>query len=228
MRLPRISRGLAITLALILCLGLTGVAAAHGLQNGQNGDSLLQLYLDKLAGLLGVERSKLESAMKDARKQALDDAVSQGIIDSDRASKLEQGMDEGKWPALWPALGWHGGKGNEWSVDLTDAIASTLGLTRQQLCEQVKNGKTLQELAAAKGLTLDQLKTGAIEAVGSKLDEAVAAGKVTRDEADEMLSKIEAVDLSKVLQPPRGQGDKRGFPGFFRGGAAGRGHPQGK
>lgn len=185
---------LVLALALVLILVSASVAMAQDKPANQSRTSLQQLYLEKLAGVLGIDQDQLQAAMKSAGQQALDTAVAQGLIDSTRAANLKKALDSGRWP--WPV-----GKVDLWHKDGAKAIASTLGLTPQQLHQELKNGKTMEQLATARGLTLEQLKSQVVTSVKSQLDQAVAGGKLTQDKADQILNRLEQLDLSKFLQP---------------------------
>ncbi|WP_338826407.1 hypothetical protein MTBGP_13100 [Moorella thermoacetica] len=194
--MARIKKHLSLVLALavVLIMISTSVAMAQDKPANQSRTSLQQLYLEKLAGVLGIDQAQLQTAMKSAGQQALDTAVAQGLIDSTRAANLKKALDSGRWP--WPV-----GKVELWHKDWAKAIASALGLTPQQLHQEIKNGKTMEQLATARGLTLEQLKSQVVNSVKSQLEQAVAGGKLTQDKADQILNRLEQLDLSKFLQP---------------------------
>jgi phage tail protein X len=54
-----------------------------------------------------------------------------------------------------------------------------LGLTPQQLREQLRAGKSLAEIATAQGKTVDGLKSAILGAVKTRLDQVVAANRIT-------------------------------------------------
>ncbi|HZS14684.1 MAG TPA: hypothetical protein VFC09_08815 [Candidatus Dormibacteraeota bacterium] len=83
--------------------------------------------------------------------------------------------------------------------------ASTLGQTQQQILDQLRSGKTLDQIAGSQAATieqqaLDKLKTG--------LDKRVSAGKLSSTQETDMLTKAKAAldkamssDLSGKLPP---------------------------
>jgi hypothetical protein len=79
--------------------------------------------------------------------------------------------------------------------DSFDAIAKTLNLTPTQLFEQLHSGKTLEEIASAQGVDLQKLQDAAkatrIETMKKAIDEAMAAGKITKEQGDWMLKGLE-------------------------------------
>lgn len=77
----------------------------------------------------------------------------------------------------------------------------------------------LSKLAANLGISVDQLKSALTTTDEQMLDQAVADGKITQAEADNIKAKIESGD-TPLLRPFIGQGHGRG-PGFGRGFARG-------
>ena len=67
------------------------------------------------------------------------------------------------------------------------SLAKTLGLTPDELTTQLNNGKTLTQLAQEKGITEEQLASALETAVKASLNQLVAGGKLTQDQADQML-----------------------------------------
>jgi transcriptional regulator GlxA family with amidase domain len=72
------------------------------------------------------------------------------------------------------------------------AEAQVLGTTVKQLNADVKSGKTVQQLAAAKGLTQDQFRTQFQAAVKAELDKAVASGTLTADQEQKTVARLAA------------------------------------
>ncbi len=66
-------------------------------------------------------------------------------------------------------------------------LAGILGLTTGELNAQLAGGKTITQLAEAKGISQDQLNQKLASLVKAGLDQAVADKKITQEEADQML-----------------------------------------
>ena len=67
-------------------------------------------------------------------------------------------------------------------------LAETLGLTQDELNAELANGKTLAQIAEAKGVTQEQLAAALETSAKAGLDKAVADGVLTQEQADQMLS----------------------------------------
>jgi hypothetical protein len=86
------------------------------------------------------------------------------------------------------------------------AVATYLGLSEDQLQTQLQSGKTLAQIATAQGKTVAGLEQAVKDAAQKDLDQAVADGKLTKDQEQQILSGISS-RLDKIVN---GQ-----FPGKF-------------
>jgi hypothetical protein len=84
------------------------------------------------------------------------------------------------------------------------AAAAYLGLDVRALCEQLKSGKTLADVAAAQGKSTDGLKQAIYDDAKSHLDKAVADGKITADQEQTRLTDLQShLDDIVTKAPPR-------------------------
>jgi hypothetical protein len=88
--------------------------------------------------------------------------------------------------------GMWGGGGN-W--DVFDTIADAFGMTPTELFEALHDGSTIEDLAEAKGVDLDELQ-GTLASLRQdrereKIQEAVENGEITQEQADWMLEGLE-------------------------------------
>ncbi|OIQ09582.1 hypothetical protein MOOR_04220 [Moorella thermoacetica] len=197
--MSKLKKYLSLTLAaaLIMGLGVTGIALAQGDTSAKPQTSLQQIYLEKLAGVLGISQDQLVNDLKTAGQQTVDTAVSEGLITADQGQKIKQEIAQGRFPGLHGMFDPEDSHPGMRGLHNLDAIASALGITPQQLTQEFKNGKSLQQLATEKGLSLDQIKESIIKAVKSKLDQEVAQGKISQDKATQILNHLQQLDLTK-------------------------------
>jgi len=72
-----------------------------------------------------------------------------------------------------------------------DAVLDLLGMTQAEIREARQAGQSLVEIAAEQGVTEDQLVATILAEKKAVLDEKVAAGNMTQNEADQMLIRME-------------------------------------
>lgn len=72
------------------------------------------------------------------------------------------------------------------------AEAQVLGVTAKQLNADFKSGKTVQQLAAAKGLSQAQFQTQYQAALKTQLDQVVTSGTLTQAQEDQAIKRLTA------------------------------------
>ena len=107
----------------------------------------------------------------------------------------------------------------ETNVGLAQARAEWV---RDQLQTQLQSGKSLADIAKAQGKSVTGLESALVSAFQSQLDQAVAAGKLTSAQRDQILSNYKAriddfVNRTTTAPPPSAfKGGYRFAPGGFR------------
>jgi hypothetical protein len=97
------------------------------------------------------------------------------------------------------------------------AVAQKLGITYAELTTAVQNGQTIAQIAAAKGVSLDDLKAAALEAGKAALADLVQKGVLTQEQADWMVDRMDDMPMFNF----------NSGPGFGPGGCHGNGQPGG-
>jgi hypothetical protein len=203
---------IALGAAGMLALGVGTVAFAQtptptaGLQRTNYGE----VFATKLAAALGVDQTKLNSAVKTAQTQTIDEAVAKGDLDQTRADEMKQRLQQDGAGGFGPfgGLGFPDGKGDRMGPGgrgmfgpndsaVQEAIAAKLKVTVQELQTQLKT-KSLLDYAKEKGVVESDLRATIQAAMKTQLDKAVAAGKLTQAQADEMLKRSEQMPLDRV------------------------------
>jgi hypothetical protein len=146
-----------------------------------------EAVIDDAAKQLGVEPSELSDALKQALKNRVDDAVEDGRLTEEQGEALKTRIDStevplpfGVFPLPHLELGHIGPFGS------LETAASYLGLSETELRSRLANGRTLAEIAKAEGKTVDGLVQALLDNAEKKLDAAVAAGKLTAKQADDI------------------------------------------
>jgi hypothetical protein len=205
--------------AFLVALGAAGAIAASGVLSPKEES---QAVIDDAAQRLGVEPSELSDALKEALKSRVDAAVDAGRLTEEQGKVLKERIDAGETPLLFGALGRFGGPlghgfghmGPLGHFGKLETAASYLGLSETELLEQLRDGKTLAEIAKAEGKSVDGLVQALVADAKSKLDQAVKDGKLTQTQADELAKGLEErlTDLVNGELPKMGLGPR--FGGF--------------
>ena len=112
-----------------------------------------------------------------------------------------------------PGLGFHFG-------EKLEAAAEYLGITEEDLRSALQEGKSLADLAEEEGKSVDGLKDALLAEAQTRLNEAVADEKLTREQADRILERLrEGID-----DLVNASGENR-FRFHFRGNGPGFGGP---
>jgi lambda repressor-like predicted transcriptional regulator len=83
-------------------------------------------------------------------------------------------------------------------------VANILGITPQELRAEMQAGKTLAQIGEAKGISRDTLKARLLEAHQQRIDAAVAAGRLTAEQAQQMTERATA-NIDAMLDRTPGQ-----------------------
>lgn len=192
--------------ALILAVTVTGVALATPNPQGKAGKAnLYQDFLAKFAINLGVDKDKVVAALDATKKQMLDEAVQQGRLTQEQADKIAARTNGN--------LGWFGGFHGkkhdrkpgfkEGGRNFNGDMAKALGITPEQLKSELQSGKKLPQIIADHGLTAEQFHQKMIEIKKEALAKAVSEGKLTQEQADNMIQKME----QRLNNPAPGTGN---------------------
>ena len=217
----RRSRIAALTAAGALAAAGTGVAVATTTSDDakQREDAVLA----DAAKRLDVQPSELRDALSQAEDAQLDADVKAGRLTQEQADAIKQHRDEegtvlggggprwhgagpGRHDDHGPGFGFrHRGGG---PIELFDAAAKALGISRDELTDRLRDGKSLAEIAKAEGKSLDDVRDAVKAKLKARFDKAVEDGHLTREQADEMLSHasrfLEDLGRFELPKPPPG------------------------
>jgi len=174
-----------------------------------------------VAEKLGVTTAELENAYKQAALERLDAAVAAGRITEADAAAIRARIESGDF--LGPpgfGLGFGFGIHVRGAGMHLSGAADYLGLTEAELHERLRDGQSLAEIAKAQGKSVDGLKQALLAGAKEKLGEAVQDRRITAEQRDEMLEKLEAeIDDIVTGTPPRGRdfGFRHRFDGPMNG-----------
>lgn len=179
------TRQLSIGVAALLAAAGGGVAIAASDSSPSQEN---QAVLDSVAKQLGISSSKLGNALKQALGERVDAAVAAGRLSREQADALKGRINSDEFP-LFGGLR-ERGVGHFGFLGKLDAAAHYLGLTEEQLRTQLENRKSLAQIAQDRSKSVGGLVDALVNAAKEHVDAAVAAGRLTRAQADEMLDNL--------------------------------------
>jgi hypothetical protein len=196
--------------AVVACVGVTGGAAYAAVHSTE--DSARQAVLADAAKRLGVTPSALQNALQQAQIDQINKLVAEGKLTKAQGQAIIAHIKSGQAGPPTPmfGFGFHGhafhahgfrvgmppvfggpfGRG-----DMFQAAGTYLGLSQRALFTELKSGKTLAQVATAKGKSASGLEDAMVASVQKKLDAGVKAGKLTSKQEQGILAHVrEMVD----------------------------------
>jgi len=183
------------------------------------------LFLNSLAERLGITLDKLKEAYTGAFGDTLDQAVKDGKLTEDQATQMKTDNADAVAQGFLPGFegpfgrggGRHGGMGGfergPMGFDFS-VIAKALNLTEADLMTALQGGKTLADIATEQSVDLAQIKTAVLESLKTHLDQEVADGKLTQEQADQIYSQASTnfdTQATQAWQGKFGPGGRHGF-----------------
>lgn len=177
----------------LVAAAVLAVLAAAGAAVAARGDASKpderETLLADVAKRLGVDAAKLEAAFEAAAIARVDAALAAGEISERKAARLKARIESGKLTPLpkprggprgfafgrrgqGPPLGLQGPR--KFRGPLAPA-ATYLGLTPQELKAQLREGKSLADVARARGKSVEGLKQAILSSLTDSLDAYVDA-----------------------------------------------------
>jgi hypothetical protein len=183
------------------------------------GGAVLADLADKAKVDLQKVRDAATAAQKQATKDAIEKAVTDGKLTRAQADWMLQGIDQGY--GTRGGFGFGKGLGVMQNNTELEAAAKVLGLTADQLSTQLWGGRTLAQLAEKAGVKLADvqaaMQTAQQAARRAAIEQAVTDGRLTRQQADWLLQGLDQGYLGRgggMFFGGRGHG---GMPGLKRG-----------
>ncbi len=194
-------------------LGGATVAAVHAQQPtptpppAQQRAQRADEFLNRLAQNLGVTPERLRDAIKQTALQEVDAAVARGDLTAQQAQAIKDRINAGQLGPFGFGLG-RGRSGPGPLAARTD-IAQFLGITPEQLRAEL-NGQSLAQVAQAHGKSRDQLIQFLVSNAQQRLNEAVQAGRLTQQQADQRLADLRARIEQMVDRVPQPRQPRQG------------------
>jgi len=217
---------------LVALLGVAVVGAMAFAQETEDGADWPFNFRERLhqavADVLGITVEEYDAAVETARDQVLGEAVTGGLLTQEQADRMREQAEEGFGPGMGGKF--HGGpRGGMFGPgnSFISVAADELGMTVQDLVSELQDGKTIADVAAANGADPQAIADAFVAQHTEWLNEAVANGRITQEQADQMLEQMTQEAQEHLTEPfpfegrgPGGCGG--GMPGgHWRGGQSG-------
>jgi hypothetical protein len=205
--------------AALAVVGASGAVAADRLTPKEESKAVVA----DAAKQLGVDPAKLTDALQKALANRIDEAVKAGWLTEAQAKVMKQRVENDDFPLFGgPGFGPRGFTHHGFR-DL-DAAATFLGVDENVLRQRLRDGDTLAEVAKEKGKSVDALVTAIVASTAKRIDDAVAAGRITKEQRDVIVAGLKERTTAIVngdFPALRGRGGpgfgpRFGSPGFGR------------
>ncbi len=220
--------GIALLVAMVGIGGASLVASAQDDTSADGPFDFAARFKEALAGILGISVDEYDSAVDQAQQQVVDEAVADGWLTDEQAElmrwRMEQQAEKGfDGPGLMGGRGM-GGRGLAGRLDrdeLLSIAADKLGLSLTELLTELKDGQSIADLAKEQGVDTQVIVDAVMVEVKQDLDEAVADGDMTQNQADYQYEQIQEritdrLDDTHAGMEPGGRPGRgmRGGPGL--------------
>ncbi len=153
-----------------------------------------------IAEIAGDQTDEVIAALVSEQETRIDEAVADGKLTEERAEKVRaalaaqvEAMVNGDHPTgiglfgmdRFHGRGGFGGFGFKGGFSL-DSIAEVLGLTPDELHEQLSAGSSIADIAESANVDIEDIVDTALASLGEKLDALVADERLTQERADEI------------------------------------------
>jgi polyhydroxyalkanoate synthesis regulator phasin len=227
---------IAAIVALVGVVGVGTVAYAQVADEDAGWPDFRARIHETIAGVLGISVDEYDTVVETAKDQVLTEAVAEGLLTQEQADLMQERMEQGgpggpmgsrgsrgkgfmpfgerselgDLPAFGGRFGGQMGFRGENPVGVA---AEVLGLSEEDLLAELQDGKSIADVAEEQGVAPQAIADAFVARVSENLDQAVADGKITQEQADEMLSNIEE-HAAEMLENDCGLR----MPGSFGGG----------
>ena len=177
-------------------LGLEKADIATGIRNGST--------LGEIAESNDITTEDLISTITSIMTEKLNEAVAEGKITADEVLTKASNIQERAEQMVNKPLDQKPNKNHDYrgkGRHLIGVVIESLGLEKADIATGIRNGSTLGEIAESNDITTEDLISTITSIMTEKLNEAVAEGKITADEALTKASNIQERAEQMVNKP---------------------------
>lgn len=171
-------------------------------------------FIARLAGVLGIGQDQLQSAITQTNLQMVDEAEAAGQLTAEQAQAARDRINSGDGGLFFGGMrGLHGhghghGPGFMKGASL-DAAAAYLGISEDQLRQDLQENGSLQAVAAKYGQDTAEGKAGLAAAMADALRQGLADRGLTQEQIDQKVAEF-TQNFDQLYTSTAPQGGPRG------------------
>ncbi len=174
--------------------------------------SIADLATEQGVAIESIESAILAQMSEHLAQKVADGDITQEQADEKLANASERISERLSQPFEGKPEGRHGRRGGQQGMAV---IIEQLGISGEELRAELQAGKSIADVAAEQGVSLDAIEDALMSQLSEKLAERVANGDMTQEEADEKLAEA-STRIEERLTQPGGQRGQRGEEGERR------------
>lgn len=182
--------------ALEIITEATGLSNQDLLQAAREGSTLAEIITEN-----GGDVDAITAEIIALANTRIDDALADGSIDENQAAQLRENLEtridsllNRQWNTSTGRLGQRQERSGPVAGLLREAvsiISDVTGLNSRDLLQAAREGSTLAEIITENGGDVDAITADIVTAVTEQVNEFVAQGNLTQEQADELLANLE-------------------------------------
>ena len=149
---------------------------------------------DAVAARLGITGDQLRAAFKAELNARIDAAVAAGRLTPEQGAKLKERVANAKGLGIVARRAFaerhKAFVARIVAVNRLGAAAKYLGMTPKELRTARQSGRSLAQIAASKGKSVDGLVAAIVAPAKARAAKAVSNGKLTQQRADELIARL--------------------------------------
>jgi len=185
-----------------LAIGLFAVAAV-GAQEAEDATRPFDSLVSRVAEKLGITEGELTDVWNESASELVTEGIEAGDIDPERGAALLERIEESEGIFTGPKHRRGAGHRGGGQMVIGQAATTVLGLEDGALCELLKDGQTMVDVALANGFTEDGFKTALLDEVQTLLDAMVDEEKIDQEKADEIYARI-SENIGEIITHTKG------------------------
>jgi polyhydroxyalkanoate synthesis regulator phasin len=175
--------------------------------------------LAEIAAENGADPDAIAAEFLAGLQARLDEAVAEGHITQERADEIMAAAPERVETAMntphenWPEVAQRWWRRFEVRRAVAQRVMEASGLTPDEVVAELQAGKTLAEIATENGADPDAIEEELLADLQARLDEAVAEGHITQEQADKIMAAAsERLHTFMTTPHPNAGRHRRGEP----------------